>query len=125
MSKNRFLRSVFFRMGLKVLAWEAVLVAVTWLLSKRVSGLQGHPFSDGLFIVGTLALIVASTGMMGSPYAVGPAVGMGLTVQPTERERREQQLAEFVQKRSFALPLASSGLLTILVSLFLTFVINK
>ena len=117
MIKQRWFPSVWLRFGLELLVWEAVVLALAWMLFSRMH--WGHYFSDVLFVVGVLELMAASVGMLGRPYEPsGGGYGVpALPVQPSEQERREQAVAEFIEKRAFALRLVASGLLTVLAAL--------
>ena len=117
MVKHRWFHAFWLRFGLELLVWEAVVLALAWMLFSRMH--WGHYFSDVLFAVGVLELMAASVGMLGRPYETASG-GYGvpaLPVQPSEQERREQAVAEYIEKRSFALRLGASGLLTVLAAL--------
>ncbi len=115
---TRIFRNHILRLCLEVLAWAAVSVGLAWLLHRYVGILQPHYLSDVLFLIGAFEIGTASFGMMRSPYGVmnGPWGVTALPVQPTEEERRYQAVAEFVERRWFAMHLLGSGLLTILVA---------
>ncbi len=123
---RRFLRSFWFRIGLEALVSEAILVALLWLLYQQVSSLQRFYFSDVLFIVGTLECLTASAGLMSRPYREtgGPWFSVqALPVQASEEERRKQALANFVKQKTFGIRLLVMGLLAILLSVVLVFII--
>ena len=102
-----------------MLALGVGLIALTWLLFKRVDYLQNMRFSDLLFIVGALELMIATVGMMRGPddYTVSPGMGRSaFPVKSTEEEKREAMLAGFIQQNSFAVRMLALGLLTFLAS---------
>ena len=120
--KSKFFHSFWPHFGLELFIWEAGGLALSWLLFNWWDWL--NRFGDVLFLVGVLELMAASFGMMSRPYGVGTWYGVpALPVQPSEQERRAQAAAEFIQKRSFALRLCISGLLTILAALIVYYVI--
>jgi hypothetical protein len=124
MDKRRILRSFWLRISLEVLLLWAVIVALVWLLYSQVTSLQRFYFSDVLFIVGALECAIASGGLFGRPFEItgGPQYGApALPVQSSEEERRMQALANFVQQRTFGIRLFAIGLLTILLSIVMTF----
>src|SRR5512145_782727 len=112
----KLLSKPWVRKVLILVVWEALVVALAWFLYKQVH--WGKFFSDTLFVLGSLELMIASVGMITKPYGV-PLSGFGVIaapVQPSERELREQMVAEFTQKRLFAQRLAISGVITILLA---------
>ncbi|HVN55842.1 MAG TPA: hypothetical protein VMT46_16030 [Anaerolineaceae bacterium] len=123
MFKGRFFQSYWLRLGLKMVVWEAVVLMLSWLLFRWLHWLKN--FGDVLLLVGVLEVMAASVGMMGRPYEVSnsPWGVLSSSVQPSERERREQAIAEYIEKRSFSMRLIASGLLTILASLLFYYVI--
>ena len=118
MFKHRLFHSFWLRFGLELFVWEAVVLGLSWMFFRRLYWLQR--FGDVLFLVGVLELMAASLGMLGRPYQVsGGGYGVpALPVQPSEEERRQQAVAEYIEKRSFATRLVASGLLTVLIALF-------
>ncbi len=123
MFKRRSLRS-WLRLTLDLLVWEAALLALAWLL--RLAGwAQRYRFSDELLVIGLLALLTASLGMLGRPFAAfGPEGVPAFPVQPSQQEQREQMRDEYVEKKSFATRLVAAGLLTVLFSFVLSFTGN-
>ncbi len=122
--KRLFLRSFWFRIILESLALWAGVVILALLLYWRVSSLQRFYFSDLLFIAGLLECALASAGLMRSPYDITDASTYGAPahpVQPSDDERRFLAVANYVRQRTFAFRLLAAGLLTILLSLALTF----
>ena len=125
MFKGRFSRSFCLRPVLEVLAGEAALIALVWLLFRLVSLLQHYYFSDLLFLVGALELLFAGVAMLGTPDYVSSAPWKGMPaprVQATEEEKRFQALAEMVENRPFVVRLGASGALTILAAVALLFI---
>lgn len=123
MFRGDFFQSSRFQEIKRLLALEAILVFLFWLLHRYAGFLQNFPFGDVLFIAGGLMLFVAGFGMMrgdtdltGGTRQRGPAP----QVQPTESEHEE----ETKQKMSFGVRLAICGGITILISVVI-YLINK
>ncbi len=119
MFKNPLFRSFWMQAGLKLLAWEAALIAIVWLGNRLVGGLQRFRFSDLLFVAGVIVLMAAVATLSRTNEAV-PLPGRGvsvLSVQATEQEQREQSLAESLQRGH----LAAVGGVAILLAVVLTF----
>jgi hypothetical protein len=123
MGKNRIFRSVWVRLGLGVLGYEAVLVILTLLL-HRYWILQNVSLGDAFFMMGVLACAIASMGMLRSPYGemLSPWGVPAHPIQATEEEKRRQLLADFVERRHFVVRLLSAGLLNILLSLIVLYI---
>jgi hypothetical protein len=124
MGTHRLFQPFWLRGILKLLVWEVVLVALTWLFHEYVGTWKRTDFRDFLFLVGTLELLGASIGMLRSPYGVVGASGFGqgvpaLPVETTEQEQRYQDIAEAMQRNKFALYMGSSGLLTVVLAFLL------
>ncbi len=60
MNKDGFFRSFWAQNILIVLVGEAVIVGLAWVMHRYWSIMKGHYFSDGLLILGTLALLSAA-----------------------------------------------------------------
>ena len=108
---------------LKVLALAAALVALSWLLYQQLSKQQHIHFSDVLLIIGVLVLFFAAFGMMRSSYDATDTP-FALHVQATEEEKREQILESIMHKKSVSMQLVASGVLVILLSVFLTYILH-
>ena len=122
MFRSRLFWSFILRESLKLLACEIVLVALALLLYSRVNWLQRYYFSDVLFLVGVLEVLTASVGMLGSPYGVTSPYGVpAVPVQASEEELHDQQVAELMEKTSFAKRVTVIGLLTILAAVALLY----
>ena len=123
MGTNRIFRSVWVRLSLGVLGYEAVLVILTWLLHKYWF-LRNVSLGDGLFAMGVLACTMASAGIMRNPFGemLSPWGVFAKSVQTTEEEKRGQLIADFVEQRSFGVRLLAAGLLNILLSIVVTYV---
>jgi hypothetical protein len=124
--KAVFFRSFWLRAGLGVLIWTIALIALLWVLHQKVANLQRFYFSDCLFGTGTLLLMAASLGMMSRPFEISlsPWGRTPLPVQDSEEERSHQALAQFVEQRAFALRMAAIGLILILVSAALAYLVR-
>lgn len=117
MLKDQSFRSFLLRSSLKVLAWEAALVILAWLLFRQMTWLQQIQFGDLLFLIAIVLFLIAGAGMPGNPYSDSTEYWRGMPVFPvqlTEQEKRQQRLAEIIAERSFALRMGALGLLTIL-----------
>lgn len=123
MFRGAFFQSSRFHEIKRVLALEAILVFLFWLLHRYAGFLGNFPFGDVLFIAGGLMLFMAGFGMMrgDTDLARGPRQhGPELQVKPTEGEKEE----DTKQKMSFGVRLAICGGITILISLVI-YLINK
>jgi hypothetical protein len=112
---------------LKLLVWGAALTALAWFFFSRVSFLQNMRFSDLLFIVGAIELMIATVGMMRGPedYTISPGMGrLAFPVKITEEEKREAMVADFIERNSFAVRMLIIGLLTFLASGVLTYLFH-
>ena len=118
MVKNRTIRSVWVRLGLGVLGFEAVLVVLT-LLFHQYWIFRYISLTDSFFSMGVLACAIASAGLLRNPYGemLSPWGVFAHSVRTTEEEKRTQLIAEFVEARSFGLRLLAAGLLSILASI--------
>jgi hypothetical protein len=124
MFKKRTTLTVLIRLGLGILAWEAVFLGLAWLLHRYWRFLQPHSFADVLFFMAALAFVMGSAGMMRNPYGV-PLTPLGVwasPVQPTEDERRAQRLDEIIHQRAFGLRTLAVALITFLLSIALTYI---
>lgn len=123
MSRSGFFRSFWVRTILGVLVVVAVQAVLVWLLSQRVSWLQGKRYGDILLLFGVVEVLMGSTTMSGSDRGFSdPRHGVpAFPVQNSEQEQRELMLAEFIQRRSFSLRVIAIGVLTILVSIAFTY----
>jgi hypothetical protein len=125
MSKIRLYLTYLFRLSLQILPLEAAYLALSWLLHRYWIILQHLSFADVLFFMGALASTIGSAGIMRSPYGV-PLSQLGVwasPVQPTEEERRVQLVDELIRRTSFGLRLLAVGLITILLSAVMTYII--
>ena len=113
------MRSIWVRLVLGVLAYTAALALLAWL-AQQYWALKRVRLGDAFFLIGVLACAAASAGLMRNPYSemLSPW-GVFRTIQPTEREKYAQRLAELVEARSFGLRLLAAGLIIILLSLFI------
>ena len=73
MLKRRVYRTFYFRLGLQILALEAAFLACSWLLHRYWIILERFSFADVLFVMGALAGMMGSIGMMRSPYRIAPS----------------------------------------------------
>ena len=115
---NKYFRNYLLSTGLKLLVTEAVLLLVTWFLYQRASWLHKYPFTDMLFFLGVLLMMLASVGMLNRPYEVSesPMGVWAAPVQDNEEQKRRVALATFMQQRSFALRVTFLGLLNLLIT---------
>lgn len=123
MFRGQFFQSSWFQEVLKLLALEAVLVFLFWLLHRYAGFMRNFPFGDVLFIAGGLMLFVAGFGMLRGDTDLARGLkqrGPALQVQPTESEVQEDNK----QKMSSGVRLAMCGGITILISLAI-YLINK
>jgi hypothetical protein len=120
MDKTRSFRTFLWRAVLKVLILEVILIALAWLLYQRVSWFERLYFSDILFTMGALVLMIGSFGMMDHPFptsdgpwrpAPEPAAQPKLT--------RSQALIRAIEQKSVGLSLVFLGLLTLLMAVIL------
>ena len=113
---GKLFHSFWLRLVVELIVWQGVVLGLSWLIYWRMNWVRY--FSDVLFLVGALELMGASIGMLRNPYRVFDG-GWGvpaLPTQPTEEERREQALAEYIQQRLFAVRMGASGVLTIVAA---------
>jgi hypothetical protein len=124
MFKIRVYLTFLFRLGLEILALEAAFLAFSWLLNRYLTFLQRFSFADVLFFMGAVASTIGSAGMMRSPYRMmlSPWGVWASQVQPTEEERRAQLIDELMHQASFGLRILAIGVITILLSMALTFI---
>jgi hypothetical protein len=123
-SKGGFFRSSCLSAILKVLALETALVALSWLLYHQLSSQQQSiRFSDVLFMIGALMLFFAAFGMLRNSYDV-TVTPFALHVQASEDEKRVQVLENFMRQKSVSMHVAAIGVLAILLSVFLTYIIH-
>ncbi len=122
MFKSRLFQSYWVRVGLRLLIWEAAVLIFSWLVFRSWYWLKN--FSDVLFLIAAMELTAAGFGMVNRTYEVNlsPWGVPALPVQPSERERREQALAQFIEARAFASLLLASGVLTILIALGMVYI---
>jgi hypothetical protein len=120
MFTGRFFRSSCLGAILRVLALEAVLVALSWLLYHQVGSKQSLHFSDVLFITGILVCFVAAYGMIRNPYSefIGP---FAPHIRTSEEEHHEDLLESLMKQKSGSMHLFTIGVLAILLSVFFTY----
>lgn len=119
MEKN--LRSFWLHAALQLAAWELILLALAGLLFWQVGWLRQYRFSDALFLVGLLQLIVGGAALMGSPVDEIGTPWLRMWSRTTNPPQMGGQiLADFAQKESFFVRLTASGLLTMLLSVVLS-----
>ena len=124
-SKRRVYLTYLFRLGLQILVLEAAFLAFTWLLNQYLPSLQRVSFGDALFIMGALASAIGCAGMFRSPYWV-PLSPMGVwasSTQANEEEKRTQLVDELMHQTSFGLRILAIGVITILVSIAVTYIL--
>ena len=87
------------------------------LLFWQVGWLRAYRFSDALFLLGMLQLIIGGAALMGSPVdEIGtPWLRMWARTSSSPK-MSEQIMADFTQKESFFVRVTTSGLLTMLLS---------
>jgi hypothetical protein len=124
MFKGSFFPSRWLRAILTLLACEAALLVVTWLLFGQVQWLQQRfTFNDTLFLVGLLELVAAGIGMLSKPFGFIRQRGRGIVPEPPLESPADEQplprLGDYIAERSFAIRMAASGILTILASVVL------
>ncbi len=106
------------RLGLQVLAWEAVLLILAWYLHQNWILMQHLRFSDALFFVGVVVCTIGSGGMLRNPFdtTAGPYGNPAFPVEVSDEERRILLVDGYIRQKSFALRMLGLGLLTILMS---------
>ncbi len=116
--EGKTFKAFLVRISLEALAWEAVLVIAAWAVRQYWGWPPRLRFDDELFVIGALALVTGSAGMLRNPYGVmnSPIGVYAPSVRITEEEKRLQLLGEFMNQRSFGLCLVGIGLLTILLA---------
>jgi hypothetical protein len=122
MFKGRFFRSSCLVTILKILALEAVLVVLSWLLYQR-SGSQRIHYSDVLLMIGVLMSFFAAFGMMSSSYGK-TETPFAFRVRTSEEEQRVQMLDSLMRQKSASLYMGATGGLSILLSVFFTYVLH-
>ena len=124
MLKRRVYRTFYFRLGLQILALEAVFLAFSWLLHRYWIILQRFSYADVLFFMGTLAGLMGSIGMMRSPYrlALSPWGVWASSVQSTEDQKHTQLVDELMHQTSFGLRVLAVGVITILLAIAMTYI---
>ena len=127
MAKGGIFRSYWVRFSLEVLVGEVILLALIWLLRPHVSWMLSIRISDLLFFIGAVLLMAAAFGMLNDPYTALSSYGSVpmYTVQDSAEQKRFTLLEQYLLQRSFALHLTAIGLLMILLSLTLYFLIDR
>lgn len=123
MFSSPFFRTFWVQEIFRLLAMEAVLVFLFWLLYRYGGFLKNFPFADALFIAGGIMLMMAGFGMLrgDTDLAVGTKqIGPSPVVRPSGSDLHE----ETERKLSFGVRLAICGALTLLISL-VNYLINK
>ncbi len=123
MYKRRSFGAVLLRTVLIILAWEAVLLTLSWLLYQHQTHWHRYRFSNILFIIGALEMMIASLGMMNRTYEVpnSPYGVWASPVQDSEQEKRYIMIANIIEQKAFGIRLAAIGLLTILLGVGLSY----
>jgi hypothetical protein len=87
--------------------------------------MQRFSYADVLFIMATLMAMMGSFGMLRSPYRqmLSPWGVWASPVQATEDEKRVQIIEEMMQQTSFSLRLLALGVITLVLSAALTYIL--
>ncbi len=121
--KGRIYLTLLRRLAPGILALEIAFLAGCWLLNRYWSLMQRFTYADTLLIMGALAAIMGSAGMMRSPYGI-PLSSGGIWAshfRVTEDEKHEQLVDEMIHQTSFGMRFLAVGVITILVSIALTY----
>jgi hypothetical protein len=124
MTKPRFLENYWLRTILKLLAVDAVLVALAWMLYRFAGWFQSYYFSDVVFMLGCLELFIGALGNFAQPYSGTSDARMehqGYVVQASEKEQRFQHIEASMRQRSFSVNFVILGVLTLLLAVVLTY----
>jgi hypothetical protein len=111
-------------LGLELGVLETVFLVFCWLLHRYWVILQRFSYADVLFVMGTLAGMLGSIGMMRNPYRVSlsPTGVWASRVQSSEEEKHAQMVDELTHQVNFGLRALAVGLITILLAITLTFI---
>lgn len=124
MSKLTRLRLPSLRSILIVLVLTALQTGLAWYLWQRMVLLQRFPYGDVLLLFGAIDGTIGGLAMVRNrPFSASHSpIGVpAFQVQPSEDEQRNLLLDEFNSQKSFAGYVLAISLLTILVSIMVTY----